>query len=65
MAKAGIAALVVLLIGAVAMMVVALSHFSGEAMPASGVAAMWLGVVFSLLVGCGLGAGVLFQSQRL
>jgi Na+-driven multidrug efflux pump len=64
MAKAGIAALIVLLIGAVVTMVVALSHFSGDAMPASGVAAMWLGVVFSLLIGCGLMALVFYSSRK-
>jgi len=36
----------------------------GPAMPTEGIVAMWLGIVFSLLVGCGLMALVFYSSRR-
>jgi hypothetical protein len=33
-------------------------------MPAEGYAAMWIGIVFSLVVGCGLMALVFYSSRR-
>ena len=65
MAKLGIAALVVLLSGAIWMMVSSLGRFSdGESMPTSGVVAMWLGIIFSLVVGVGLMALVFYSNRR-
>ena len=65
MAKLGIAALVALLGGALWMMVSSLRHFSGgESMPTSGVVAMWLGIIFSLVVGVGLMALVFYSNRR-
>ena len=54
MAKLGIAALVALLGGALWMMVASLRRFSGESMPTSGVVAMWVGIILSLVVGVGV-----------
>jgi len=36
----------------------------GPPMPAEGYVAMWLGIVFSLVVGCGLMALVFYSSRR-
>jgi hypothetical protein len=36
----------------------------GPPMPASGHVAMWLGIIFSLLIGCGLMALMFFSSRR-
>ena len=36
----------------------------GPPMPASGHIAMWLGIIFSLLIGCGLMALMFFSSRR-
>jgi hypothetical protein len=36
----------------------------GPAMPVEGVVAMWLGIVFSLVVGCGLMALVFYSSRH-
>lgn len=36
----------------------------GPPMPASGHVAMWLGIIFSLVVGCGLMALVFFSNRR-
>ncbi len=36
----------------------------GPPMPATGYVAMWLGIVFSLAIGCGLMALMFFSSRR-
>jgi uncharacterized membrane protein len=36
----------------------------GPPMPASGYIAMWLGIIFSLVIGCGLMALMFFSSRR-
>jgi cytochrome c oxidase assembly factor CtaG len=36
----------------------------GPPMPASGHVAMWLGIIFSLVIGCGLMALMFFSSRR-
>jgi hypothetical protein len=40
------------------------SAVEGPPMPAEGYVAMWLGIAFSLLVGCGLMALVFYSSRR-
>jgi hypothetical protein len=40
------------------------SAIQGPPMPAEGHVAMWLGIVFSLVVGCGLMALVFYSSRR-
>jgi hypothetical protein len=64
MAKLAVAALVALLIGSIWFMVVALDRFADADVPTSGIVAMWLGIIFSLLVGCGLMALVFYSSRR-
>jgi uncharacterized membrane protein len=36
----------------------------GPPMPATGYVAMWLGIIFSLVIGCGLMALMFFSSRR-
>ena len=36
----------------------------GPPMPAAGYVAMWLGIIFSLVIGCGLMALMFFSSRR-
>jgi hypothetical protein len=36
----------------------------GPPLPAGGYVAMWLGIIFSILVGCGLMALVFYSSRR-
>lgn len=55
--------LVALLIAGVALMLYAWARVEGPPMPATGYVAMWLGIVFSLMVGCGLMA-LMFYSSR-
>jgi hypothetical protein len=40
------------------------SSVEGPPMPASGHIAMWLGIIFSLVIGCGLMALMFFSSRR-
>jgi Na+-driven multidrug efflux pump len=40
------------------------TSIEGPPMPASGHVAMWLGIVLSMLVGCGLMALMFFSSRR-
>lgn len=55
--------LIVLLAFALWFAVYAWNAIEGPAIPTGGYVAMWLGIVFSLLVGCGLMA-LLFYSSR-
>jgi hypothetical protein len=55
--------LVALLAFALWFAVYAWNAIEGPPLPAGGYVAMWLGIVFSLLVGCGLMA-LLFYSSR-
>jgi len=56
--------LVLLLIAAVWFMIYAWSALEGPPIPTSGYVAMWLGIVFSILVGCGLMALVFYSSRH-
>jgi hypothetical protein len=40
------------------------TSIEGPPMPASGHVAMWLGIIFSLVIGCGLMALMFFSSRR-
>jgi hypothetical protein len=56
--------LVALLGAAVWFALQAWTRFEGEPMPTGGYVAMWLGIVFSLVVGCGLMALVFYSSRH-
>jgi membrane protein YdbS with pleckstrin-like domain len=56
--------LVLLLVAAVWFMVYSWNAIEGPPMPATGYVAMWLGIVFSVLVGCGLMALVFYSSRH-
>ena len=58
-----IAPLVALLVAALWIAAYSWNAIEGPPVPASGYVAMWLGIVFSLFVGCGLMA-LLFYSSR-
>jgi hypothetical protein len=64
MAKLGVAALIAILVAAVVFMVASMNRFSAAEVPTSGSVAMWLGIIFSLIVGCGLMALVFYSSRR-
>lgn len=65
MAKLGVAALLALLAASVFFAVASWNRFSGGAeMPKSGNIAMWLGIIFSLIVGCGVMALVFYSNRR-
>ena len=55
--------LVALLAAAIWFAIYAWTSIEGPPLPAGGYVAMWLGIVFSLVVGCGLMA-LLFYSSR-
>lgn len=55
--------LVALLVAAVWFAVYSWAAIEGPPMPTGGYVAMWLGIVFSLVIGCGLMA-LLFYSSR-
>jgi len=59
-----IAPLVVLLAFALWFAAYAWNAIEGPPIPFEGYAAMWLGIVFSLVVGCGLMALVFYSSRR-
>jgi hypothetical protein len=59
-----IAALLALLAGSVLFAAQGWMSFEGAPMPTEGYVAMTLGIVFSLLIGCGLMALVFFSSRR-
>jgi hypothetical protein len=56
--------LVALLAIAIHFAVVTWHAIEGPPVPAEGLIAMWLGIVFSLIVGCGLMALVFYSSRR-
>jgi hypothetical protein len=56
--------LVALLAVAISFAVFTWRAIEGPPMPAEGHVAMWLGIVFSLVVGCGLMALVFYSSRR-
>jgi len=58
------APLVALLAAAVGFMVYSWNAIEGPPIPTSGYVAMWLGIVFSIAVGCGLMALVFYSSRR-
>ena len=55
--------LVVLLAVAVWFAIYTWNSIEGPPLPAGGYVAMWLGIVFSILVGCGLMALVFYSSR--
>ena len=59
-----IAPLAALLAAAVWFMVYSWNAIEGPPVPTGGYVAMWLGIVFSLVVGCGLMALVFYSSRR-
>jgi hypothetical protein len=59
-----IAALLALLAGAIWFAARGWMSFEGAPMPTEGYIAMTLGIIFSLLVGCGLMALVFYSSRR-
>jgi len=62
MVRLGVATLIALLAASIYFATVAVNRFAVE-MPATGVVAMWLGIVFSMIVGVGL-MGLVFYSNR-
>jgi hypothetical protein len=56
--------LVALLAASIYFAVFSWSAIQGPPMPAEGHVAMWLGIVFSLVVGCGLMALVFYSSRQ-
>ena len=56
--------LVALLAAAVWFAIYSWTAIAGPPMPTEGYAAMWLGIVFSLAIGCGLMALVFYSSRR-
>jgi hypothetical protein len=56
--------LLALLAGAVALMLYAWARVEGPPMPATGYVAMSLGIVFSVVVGCGLMALAFYSSRH-
>jgi hypothetical protein len=56
--------LVALLAGAAYFAASFWQRIEGPPMPVEGVVAMWLGIVFSLVVGCGLMALVFYSSRQ-
>jgi hypothetical protein len=63
MARLGIAVLIALFVASTYFAIVALNRFAGE-MPTTGVVAMWLGIIFSMIVGVGLMALVFYSNRR-
>ena len=59
-----LAPLLALLAASIWFAIYAWSAIEGPAVPVEGQVAMWLGIVFSLLVGCGLMALVFYSSRR-
>jgi len=56
--------LISLLIAAVWFMIYSWNAIEGPPIPTTGYVAMWLGIVFSLVVGCGLMALVFYSSRH-
>ena len=59
-----LAPLVALLAIAVWFAIYAWNAIEGPPIPARGYVAMWLGIIFSVIVGCGLMALVFYSSRR-
>ena len=59
-----LAPLIALLAVSVWFAIYAWTAIEGPAVPVEGQVAMWLGIVFSLVVGCGLMALVFYSSRR-
>jgi hypothetical protein len=56
--------LIALLAAALWFMIYSWNAIEGPAIPTAGYVAMWLGIVFSVVVGCGLMALVFYSSRR-
>lgn len=56
--------LVALLIAALWFAIYAWTAIEGPPMPTGGYVAMWLGIIFSLVIGCGLMALVFYSSRH-
>jgi hypothetical protein len=56
--------LIALLAAALWFMIYSWNAIEGPAIPTGGYVAMWLGIVFSIIVGCGLMALVFYSSRR-
>jgi hypothetical protein len=56
--------LIALLAAALWFMIYSWNAIEGPAIPTGGYVAMWLGIVFSVVVGCGLMALVFYSSRR-
>jgi hypothetical protein len=56
--------LVALLAAAVGFAIYSWNAIEGPSIPTGGYVAMWLGIVFSIIVGCGLMALVFYSSRR-
>ena len=56
--------LLALLIAAVCFAIYSWTAIEGPPMPTGGYVAMWLGIVFSLVIGCGLMALLFYSSRR-
>jgi hypothetical protein len=56
--------LIALPVAAVWFAIYSWNAIEGPALPTGGYVAMWLGIVFSIVVGCGLMALVFYSSRR-
>jgi len=56
--------LIALLVAAVWLAVYTWTSIEGPPIPTGGYVAMWLGIIFSIVVGCGLMALVFYSSRR-
>jgi hypothetical protein len=56
--------LIALLIAAVWFAIYSWTAIEGPPMPTGGYVAMWLGIIFSFVIGCGLMALVFYSSRR-
>jgi hypothetical protein len=56
--------LIALLVAAVWFMIYSWNAIEGPPIPTGGYVAMWLGIVFSVVVGCGLMVLVFYSSRR-
>jgi len=63
MARLGISALIALLVASIYFATLAINRFAVE-MPTTGVVAMWLGIIFSMVVGIGLMALVFYSNRQ-
>jgi hypothetical protein len=56
--------LIALLVVAASLAIYTWNSIEGPPIPTGGYVAMWLGIVFSIVVGCGLMALVFYSSRR-